>query len=48
MLHVAITGRAAPVAVAILGSGNDAARSLLPGHPAWLSWKDDAAVVLDE
>lgn len=48
MLHVAISGRAAPVAVAILGAGNDAASSLLPGHPVWLCWKDDAAVVLDE
>ena len=48
MLHVVIDGRAAPVAVAILGARNDAASSLLPGHPVWLSWKDDAAVVLDE
>ena len=48
MLHVAIDGRAALVAVAILGARNDAASSLLPGHPVWLSWKDDAAVVLDE
>ena len=47
MLHVAINGRAAPVAVAIQGAGEDAASSLVPGAPVWLSWKDDAAVVLD-
>ena len=47
MLHVAITGRSAPVAVAIQGPGDDTISSLSPGQNIWLSWKDDAILLLD-
>ena len=47
MLHVAITGRPAPVAVAIQGPGDDTISSLSPGQRVWLSWKGDAILLLD-
>jgi spermidine/putrescine ABC transporter ATP-binding subunit len=47
MLHVAIAGRRAPIAVA-LQEGQDATTpSLAQGQPVWLTWKDDALLVLD-
>ena len=47
MLHVAITGRPAPVAVAIQGPGDAFISSLSPGQNVWLTWKDDAVLLLD-
>lgn len=47
MLHVGISGRTAPVAVALQGSVDDATAGLAPGQPVWLTWKDDAVLVLD-
>ena len=47
MLHVAITDRPAPVAVAIQGPGDAFISSLSPGQNVWLTWKDDAVLLLD-
>jgi spermidine/putrescine transport system ATP-binding protein/putrescine transport system ATP-binding protein len=47
MLHVAIAGRPAPVAVAIQGPGEDSISGLSPGQDVWLTWKDDAILLLD-
>jgi ABC-type Fe3+/spermidine/putrescine transport system ATPase subunit len=47
MLHVAITGRPAPVAVAIQGPGEDSISGLSPSQDVWLTWKDDAILLLD-
>ncbi|WP_309667465.1 ABC transporter ATP-binding protein [Tabrizicola sp.] len=47
MLHVGIAGRAAPIAVALQGDQDEATASLSQGHPVWLTWKDDALLVLD-
>ena len=47
MLHVAVTGCDAPVAVALQDSGEDSYAEFLPGQPVWLSWKKDAILVLD-
>jgi spermidine/putrescine transport system ATP-binding protein/putrescine transport system ATP-binding protein len=43
MLHVGIAGRAAPVAVAV----QDAGVEMAPGQPVWVTWKDDAILILD-
>jgi spermidine/putrescine ABC transporter ATP-binding subunit len=43
MLHVGIPGRATPVAVALQDAGADMA----PGQPVWMTWKDDAILILD-
>jgi spermidine/putrescine ABC transporter ATP-binding subunit len=43
MLHVGIPGRTAPVAVAVQQGGED----LAPGQPVWVTWKDDAILILD-
>jgi spermidine/putrescine transport system ATP-binding protein/putrescine transport system ATP-binding protein len=47
MLHVAVAGRDAPVAVAVQDSGEESAAAFLPGQPVWLSWKRDSILVLD-
>jgi spermidine/putrescine transport system ATP-binding protein/putrescine transport system ATP-binding protein len=47
MLHVAIANRTMPVAVAIQGPGDDVVSSLSPGQHVWLTWKDDAILLLD-
>jgi ABC-type Fe3+/spermidine/putrescine transport system ATPase subunit len=43
MLHVGLPDRAAPVAVAV----QDAGRDMAPGQPVWMTWKDDAILILD-
>jgi spermidine/putrescine transport system ATP-binding protein/putrescine transport system ATP-binding protein len=43
MLHVGIAGRAAPVAVVV----QDAGAQMAPGQPVWLTWQDDAILMLD-
>jgi spermidine/putrescine transport system ATP-binding protein/putrescine transport system ATP-binding protein len=43
MLHVGINGRGTPVAVAVQDAGQD----LSPGQQVWVSWKEDAILVLD-
>jgi spermidine/putrescine transport system ATP-binding protein/putrescine transport system ATP-binding protein len=43
MLHVGIAGRATPVAIAMQDGGADMAL----GQPVWVSWKDDAILILD-
>lgn len=47
MLHVAVTGRDAPVAVAVQDGDENSAVALLPGQAVWLSWKQGAILVLD-
>jgi spermidine/putrescine transport system ATP-binding protein/putrescine transport system ATP-binding protein len=47
MLHVQIDGRAAPIAVALQGDQDSATAGLLPGSPVWLTWKDEAVLILD-
>jgi spermidine/putrescine ABC transporter ATP-binding subunit len=43
MLHVGIAGRATAVAVAVQDGGAE----MVPGQPVWLTWKDDAILILD-
>jgi spermidine/putrescine ABC transporter ATP-binding subunit len=43
MLHVTIAGHPTPVAVALTDAGADMA----PGQPVWLTWNDDAILLLD-
>jgi ABC-type Fe3+/spermidine/putrescine transport system ATPase subunit len=43
MLHVGLSGRTTPVAVAVQDGGAD----LAPGQPVWVTWKDDAILILD-
>lgn len=43
MLHVGIPGHATPVAVAVQDAGADMA----PGQTVWMTWKDDAILILD-
>ena len=43
MLHVGIPGCATPLAIATQEAGADMA----PGQPVWVSWKDDAILLLD-
>jgi spermidine/putrescine ABC transporter ATP-binding subunit len=43
MLHVAIPDRATPVAVAL----QEADDTMAPGRPVWVTWKDDAILILD-
>jgi spermidine/putrescine transport system ATP-binding protein/putrescine transport system ATP-binding protein len=43
MLHVGLPGRTAPVAVAMQDGGAD----LAPGQAVWLTWQDDAILMLD-
>ncbi len=44
MLHVGIAGRATPVAVAV----QDAGAEMMPGRAVWITWKDDAFLILDD
>ncbi|MGL4321313.1 MAG: ABC transporter ATP-binding protein [Paracoccaceae bacterium] len=43
MLHVVIPGRATPVAIAM----QDAGTAISPGQSVWMTWKDDAILLLD-
>jgi spermidine/putrescine transport system ATP-binding protein/putrescine transport system ATP-binding protein len=43
ILHVGLAGRATAVAVAMQDGGAD----LAPGQPVWLTWKDDAILMID-
>jgi spermidine/putrescine ABC transporter ATP-binding subunit len=43
MLHVGLPGRTTPVAVAV----QESVDNLAPGQPVWLTWKDDAFLILD-
>jgi hypothetical protein len=43
MLHVALPDRTAPVAVTMQDGGAD----LAPGQAVWLTWQDEAILMLD-
>jgi spermidine/putrescine ABC transporter ATP-binding subunit len=43
MLHVGIAGRSTPVAIAM----QDAGAVMAPGQPVWLTWSDDAILIID-
>ncbi|MCX7289307.1 MAG: ABC transporter ATP-binding protein [Rhodobacterales bacterium] len=47
MVHVTLAGRDTPVAVALQGGQADVTLTPAPGQPVWISWKDDAVLVLD-
>jgi spermidine/putrescine transport system ATP-binding protein/putrescine transport system ATP-binding protein len=47
LLHVAVDGRSAPVAVSAAASRGDDPWEGSEGRPVWLSWKPDAVSVLD-
>jgi hypothetical protein len=47
MLHIAIDGRAAPVAVAAAASRGGDPWAGSEGRPVWLTWRPEAITVLD-
>jgi spermidine/putrescine ABC transporter ATP-binding subunit len=47
MVHVTVAGRDTPVAVVLQGGQAETAMTPAPGQPVWLTWKDDAVLVLD-
>jgi spermidine/putrescine ABC transporter ATP-binding subunit len=47
MLHVSVAGRSAPISVAVQDGQDNMTCSLAQGQPVWLTWKDDAFLVLD-
>jgi ABC-type Fe3+/spermidine/putrescine transport system ATPase subunit len=47
LLHVAVAGCAAPVAVSAAASRGEDPRSGCEGCPVWLTWAPDAVTVLD-
>jgi spermidine/putrescine ABC transporter ATP-binding subunit len=48
MVHVLVKGRSAPIAIATQGGQDDLTADLTQGQPVWLTWKDDALLVLDK